>query len=104
MAIYAPERAPAEGLSYQVCYREGMAQRDKRSISLPPELAQAVEEAARAEGTTFSGWLAETAEHRLKIQAGLAAVAEWEEENGPFTEAELTEARARVRALLGRPV
>ena len=46
-----------------------MAQREKRSISLPAELARAVEEAARAEGTTFSAWLAQTAAHRLKLEA-----------------------------------
>ena len=79
-----------------------MAQREKRSVSLPPELARAVEEAARAEGTTFSAWLAQTAAHRLKLEAGRKALAEWERENGPLTEAELAEGRARARASLGR--
>ena len=89
-------------LSYHLCYRESMAQREKRSISLPPELARAVEEAARAEGTTFSAWLAQTAAHRLKLEAGRQALAEWERENGPLTEAELAEGRARARSSLGR--
>lgn len=88
-------------LSYQLCYRSIMAQREKRSVSLPPELAKAVEEAARAEGTTFSAWLAQTAAHRLKLEAGRQALAEWERENGPLTEAELAEGRARARASLG---
>ena len=79
-----------------------MAQREKRSVSLPPELARAVEEAARAEGTTFSAWLAQTAAHRLKLEAGRKALTEWEQENGPLTEAELAEGRARARASLGR--
>jgi hypothetical protein len=79
-----------------------MAQREKRSISLPPELARAVEEAAQAEGTTFSAWLAQTAAHRLKLEAGRQALAEWERGNGPLTEAELTEGRARARSSLGR--
>jgi hypothetical protein len=79
-----------------------MVQREKRSISMPPELARAVEEAARAEGTTFSAWLARTAAHRLKLEAGRQAIAEWEQENGALTAAELAEGRARARALLGR--
>lgn len=89
-------------LSYRLCYYDFMAQREKRSVSLPPELAKAVEEAARAEGTTFSAWLARTAAHRLKLEAGRKALTEWERENGPLTEAELAEGRARARASLGR--
>ena len=79
-----------------------MAQWEKRSVSLPPELARAVEEAARAEGTTFSAWLAQTAAHRLRLEAGRQALAEWERENGSLTEAELAEGRARARSSLGR--
>jgi hypothetical protein len=90
------------GLSYQLCYPQFMAQREKRSISMPPELARAVEEAARAEGTTFSAWLSRTAAHRLKLEAGRQAIAEWEQENGALTPAELAAGRARARALLGR--
>jgi predicted transcriptional regulator len=79
-----------------------MAQREKRSVSLPPDLARAVERAAQAAGTTFSAWLAETAAHRLKLEAGRQAIAEWEQENGPLTEAELAEGRSRARSSLGR--
>jgi hypothetical protein len=43
-----------------------MAVRQKRSISLPPELAKAIDQAASAEGTTVSAWLADTAAHRLR--------------------------------------
>jgi hypothetical protein len=50
-----------------------MADREQRSISLPPELA-----------------------------AGQQALAEWERGNGPLTEAELAEGRARARSSLGR--
>lgn len=78
-----------------------MAQRDKRSISLPPELAAAVEAAARASGTTFSGWIAETAARRLRLEAGRQGIAAWESEHGPLTETELAEGLARARALLG---
>lgn len=96
--------AATEKLSYQLCYREFMAQREKRSISLPPELARAVEEAARAEGLTFSAWLARTAAHRLKLDAGRQALAEWEAENGPLTPEERAEGWARARRSLGRDV
>ncbi len=92
----------SRALSYRLCYRDVVAQREKRSVSLPPELAKAVEEAARAEGTTFSAWLAQTAAHRLKLEVGRKALTEWERENGPLTEAELAEGRARARASLGR--
>ena len=89
-------------LSHQLYYHRNMAQREKRSISLPPDLAQAVDDAARAEGTTFSAWLAQTAAHRLKLDAGRQAIAEWELENGPLTPEELASGRARARALLAR--
>ncbi len=89
-------------MSYRLCYYRVMAQREKRSVSLPPDLARAVEQAARAEGTTFSAWLAQTAAHRLKLEAGRQAIAEWERENGPLTEAELAEGLARARSSLGR--
>lgn len=89
-------------LSYRLYYHQNMAQREKRSISLPPDLARAVDDAARAEGTTFSAWLAQTAAHRLKLEAGRQAIAEWEQENGPLTPGELASGRARARTLLGR--
>jgi len=59
-----------------------MAQREKRSVSVAP---------------------AQTEAHRIKLEAGRRALAEWELENGPLTEAELAEGRARARASLGRP-
>jgi hypothetical protein len=79
-----------------------MAQREKRSVSLPPDVAWAVDQAAKAEGTTFSAWLAETAVRRLKLEAGRRAIAEWERDNGPLTEAELADGLARARSSLGR--
>src|SRR5258708_38751742 len=79
-----------------------MAQREKRSVSLPPDLARAVEQAAKAEGTTFSAWLAQTAAQRLKLEAGRQAIAEWDRENGPLPATELAEGRTRVRPTPGR--
>ena len=89
-------------LSYQLCYRGYVAQRDKRSVSLSPELATAIGKAAAETGLTFSAWLAETAAHRLKLEAGRRGVAEWEAEHGPLTEKEIAEGLARARALVGR--
>lgn len=89
-------------LSYLLCYRLGMAQRDKRSVSFPPDLAKAIDAAAAASGTSFSAWITETAAHRLRLEAGRQAVAEWEAEHGPLTERELAEGLARARELLGR--
>jgi hypothetical protein len=80
-----------------------MAQREKRSVSLPPELAQAIDRAAADDGTTFSAWLADTAAHRLRLEAGRRAIAEWERDQGPLTPDELADGLARARALLGRP-
>jgi hypothetical protein len=59
-----------------------MAQREKHPVSVAPEQTEA---------------------HRIKLEAGRRALAEWELENGPLTEAELAEGRARARASLGRP-
>jgi hypothetical protein len=79
-----------------------MAQREKRSVSLPPALAQAIDEAADQDGTTFSAWLADTAAHRLRLESGRRAIAEWEQEHGPLTPDELADGLARARSLLGR--
>lgn len=77
-----------------------MAQRQKRSISLPDELAQDIDRAAAAEGTTFSGWLAATAAHRLRLEEGRRGIAAWEAENGALTADELAEGLARARRSL----
>jgi len=79
-----------------------MARRHKRSISLPPDLDDAVEHAAAADGTTVSAWIAETAAHRIKLDPGRGAIAEWEQVHGPLTAEELAEGLDRARHLLGR--
>jgi hypothetical protein len=73
-----------------------MAVRTKRSISLPPELDQAIEHAAAVDGLTVSAWLARTIEHRLRIDAGIEAVELWEAEHGRLTDDEMAEARKRL--------
>jgi hypothetical protein len=79
-----------------------VAQREKRSVSLPPELARAIDDAAAADNTTFSAWLADTAARRLRLDTGRRAIAAWEAEHGPLTPEELADGLARARALLGR--
>ena len=78
-----------------------MAQRQKRSISLPADLAHAIDQAATAEGTT-SAWIADTAAHRLRIDAGRQGVAEWERQHGALTPDEIAAGLARARAMLRR--
>lgn len=79
-----------------------MVQREKRSVSLPPELAQAIDRAAAQDGRTFSAWLADTAASRLRLEAGRRGIAEWENEHGPLNAEELADGLARARSLLGR--
>ena len=50
----------------------------------------------------MSAWIAETAAHRLRVNAGRAGIAAWEQENSPLTADELAEGLARARAVLGR--
>lgn len=78
-----------------------MARREKRSVSLPPQLAEAIDAAAAADGTTFSAWLADTASHRLRLEAGRRGIAEWERDHGALSAEELADGLARARALLG---
>jgi hypothetical protein len=79
-----------------------MAKREKRSVSMPPELARAIEQAAVEDGTTFSAWLTQTAAHRLRLEAGRRGIAEWEQGQGALTTEELADGLARARSLLGR--
>jgi hypothetical protein len=80
----------------------GMAQREKRSISLPPDLAAEIDKAAASEGTTVSAWIATTAANRLRLDAGRRGIAAWERQHGALTAEELAVGLAQARALLGR--
>lgn len=52
--------------------------------------------AARAEGMSVSAWMTEAARRALRVRDGLAAVAEWEAEQGALTTDELRAARRRL--------
>ncbi|MBU6244082.1 MAG: hypothetical protein KGP12_02590 [Actinomycetales bacterium] len=71
-----------------------MVDRVKKSVSVPSELDAAIRAAAERSGMTYSGWLAHAAQRALRIEAGLAAVAEYEAEHGPFTAREQADADA----------
>jgi hypothetical protein len=74
----------------------------KLAITVDPDVhAQVLAEAKRT-GVSVSAWMTEAARRRLKIQDGLAAVAEYEAEHGHFTDEELAAARERVRDRLDR--
>ena len=60
----------------------------------------AIDRAAAERGETFSGWLADTASHRLRLEAGRRGLAAWERAHGALTPAELNDGRERARALL----
>jgi len=96
-------RSPVDKLSYYLYYRFVMAQREKRSISLPPDLAAQIDRAAAGEGTTVSAWIAATAAHRLRLEAGKRGIAQWERQHGALTTEELADGLARARAILRRP-
>lgn len=77
-------------------YSPRVADRVKRSVSVPPELDAAIRAAADRAGMTYSGWLAYAAGRAIRIEAGLAAVAEYEAHNGAFTSEELAAADAWI--------
>ncbi len=74
----------------------------KKSVSLDDEVADRVARAAADEGVSFSAWLTEAARRQLILRDGLAAVAEYEESYGAFTDAERAEGRRILDDLLDR--
>lgn len=63
----------------------------KPTISLDPDLHALVERLAAAEGVSFSAWTAEALRRRARHMALGAAIAGYEAEHGPFSDAELDE-------------
>ncbi|MGH3836278.1 MAG: hypothetical protein ACRDTJ_23255 [Pseudonocardiaceae bacterium] len=67
------------------------------SISVPPDVEDTIRTAAEAAGLPVSVWLARAAQRAAVEQAaiadGLAAVAEFEADDGALTDAERAEAR-----------
>ena len=82
-------------------YQHRMVSRKKRSISMPPELDSSIE-AAAAEGTSYSGWLAAVARKEFAVRAGLDAVAGFERAHGRFTPEEVAEAETWANEAVAR--
>ncbi len=62
---------------------------ERLSLSLPEELAARIRDAAQADGTTLSAWLARAAESRLLLRNASQAITAWEREHGVITDGEL---------------
>ncbi|MGH2607556.1 MAG: hypothetical protein ACRDHF_00585 [Tepidiformaceae bacterium] len=65
----------------------------KLAISLEPELAEDIAEAASRERVSVSKWLSEAARAQIRHQAALDAVKAYEDEFGAFTDEQLERAR-----------
>ncbi|MEW6153564.1 MAG: hypothetical protein AB1673_06195 [Actinomycetota bacterium] len=74
-----------------------MAQVDRFSVTMPPEVGAAVRAAAAREGTSVSNWLGGAATQRLRNELLGAALDHWEAEQGPFSEDELNAAAAALK-------
>ncbi|HUY30248.1 MAG TPA: hypothetical protein VMV02_04555 [Acidimicrobiales bacterium] len=73
-----------------------MAQVDRFSVTMAPELGAAVREAAARTGASVSSWLAAAAAQKLRNELLGAALDAWEAEDGPFSDAELDAAAAAL--------
>lgn len=75
-----------------------MAQVDRFSVTMPPEIGAAVRDAAARQGQSVSNWLAAAAAQRLRSELLGAALDQWEAEDGAFSDDELDAAAAALRA------
>lgn len=76
----------------------------KLAITVDAEVHERVVAAAAEEGLSVSAWMTAAARRALLLRDGLAAVAEWEQENGALTEDEIKAAHHRVTEQLRSPV
>jgi predicted CopG family antitoxin len=72
----------------------------KLAITIDPDVYEKIVAAAAREEVSVSAWMTSAAREALQRRAGLAAVAEWEKQHGPFSTEEMEEARRSVRAQL----
>jgi hypothetical protein len=75
----------------------------KLAITVDAEVHERVVAAAAEEGLSVSAWMTAAARRALLVSDGLAAVAEWEQENGALNEDEIEAARHRVTEQLCSP-
>ena len=83
-----------------VCDTVIFMQVDRLSVTMDPELGQAVRDAAARSGISVSRWLGQAARYQLRNELLGAALDVWEAEQGPFTDGELDTA-ARVLGVSG---
>jgi hypothetical protein len=72
----------------------------KLAITIDPDIHENILRAAARDGVSVSAWMTNAAREALRRRAGLAAIDQWEEQYGRFTEEEMKEARRNVRAQL----
>ena len=80
---------------YSLCVPRGNPS-PKLAITVDPDVHAQVVAAAAADGVSVSAWMTAAARRALLLRDGLAAVAEWEAEQGPLTAQELADARQRL--------
>jgi post-segregation antitoxin (ccd killing protein) len=70
----------------------------KVTITLDEDLADAMAGAARAAGVSLSRLIASAAEREMRRSIARSVLAQWQEEHGAFTPAEMAAARAEMAA------
>jgi hypothetical protein len=68
----------------------------KLAITVDSDVHADLLSAAQDEGVSVSAWLTQAARRALRARDGLAAVAEWEHEQGALTARELEAARRKL--------
>ena len=68
----------------------------KLAITVDPVVHEQLIAAAAEERVSVSSWMTAAARRALLVRDGLRAVAEWEQDHGRLTDAELESARRRV--------
>jgi hypothetical protein len=69
----------------------------KLAITVDHDVHAEVLRAANEENVSVSAWMTAAARRSLRLRDGLAAVAEWETQQGALTDQEVERARQRVR-------
>lgn len=72
----------------------------KLAITIDSKVHEKILAAAARDRVSVSAWMTSAAREALQRRAGLAVVAEWENQHGPFSAEEMQEARRNVRTQL----
>ena len=70
----------------------------KLAITIDPTVHEQILAEASREGVSVSAWMTHAAREVLQRRAGLAAIAEWEQQHGAFSDEEMEQAHRRVGA------